>query len=50
MKESKSTTREKNNRHALQKLVGAVAIAGVTYAAERFVESRKSKKETRRKE
>lgn len=39
----------KKKHHALRKLIGAVAIAGATYAAEKIMESRKNKKESNKK-
>lgn len=44
MDKAESKKPEKKNHRALRRLVGTVAIAGATYAAEKFIESRKHKK------
>lgn len=44
MAKSINTTPAKKKHHALRKLIGAVALAGVTYAAEKLIESQKNKK------
>lgn len=40
----------KKNHHALRKLIGSVALAGATYAAEKYIESRKKKKDLKSKQ
>ena len=49
MSDQETDKEPKKKNHALRKLVGAVAIAGVTYAAEKYIASRKEKKDGKAK-
>lgn len=50
MAKSKKTKPTKKNNHALRNFLGAVALAGATYAAEKMIESKKKKKSTEKKQ